>query len=68
MDKTKETNASWAIDLIEKVPPITVHKRVVSCDGGPDPARGHPKVYINVDSHEPVSCIYCGLRYQLKGH
>ena len=68
MDKQKETNTSWAIDLIKKVPPILCDKRVVSCDGGPNPACGHPKIYINLDGHEPVSCIYCGLRYQLKAH
>ena len=68
MDKTKETNTEWAIDRIAKVPPILVNKSVVGCDGGANPALGHPKVYINVDSHEPVACIYCGLRYQLKGH
>ena len=68
MDKTKETNTAWAIDLIAKVPPKLVDKRVVACEGDPNPALGHPKVYISLDSHEPVSCIYCGLRYQLQGH
>ena len=68
MNKTKETNTMWAIDLIAKVPPILVDKRVVACDGGSNPALGHPKVYINLDSHEPKACIYCGLRYQFKGH
>ena len=68
MDKTKETNTKWAIDLIAAVPPIMVDKRVVACEGGPNPALGHPKIYINLDSHEPVACIYCGLRYQLKKH
>merc|ERR1719189_1254807 len=73
MDKTKETNTKWAIDLIAAVPPIMVDKRVVACEGHhPDhpknPALGHPKVYINLDSHEPVACIYCGLRYQFKAH
>merc|ERR1712038_70843 len=62
----KEVNTQWAIDLIAKVPPIMVNKRVVACDGGGNPALGHPKVYINLDTHEPVACIYCGLRYQYK--
>ena len=68
MGKAKETNTKWAIDLIAKVPPKLVDKNVVACDGGPNPALGHPKVYINLDGHEPVGCIYCGLRYQLKPH
>jgi len=60
----KEVNKQWAIDMIAKVPPILVTKRVISCDGGGNPALGHPRVYINLDSYEPVACIYCGLRYQ----
>ena len=68
MDKTKETNTKWAIDLIANVPPIIVEKNVVACDGGANPALGHPKVFINLDSHDPVGCIYCGQRFQLKGH
>ena len=68
MDKSKETNTNWAIDLIAKVPPIMVDKNVVACEGSPNPALGHPKVYINLDNHDPVNCIYCGLRYQLKAH
>lgn len=67
--KEKQTNERWAIDLIAKVPPKIVHKRIVACEGDSNPALGHPKVYINLDTHEPVSCIYCGLRYQLAdGH
>jgi len=63
----KEVNPHWAIDWVKKTPIIeVVGKRVVACDGGGNPALGHPKVYINLDTHEPVSCIYCGLRYQLK--
>jgi NADH dehydrogenase (ubiquinone) Fe-S protein 6 len=65
MVKAKQTNTRWAIDLIAQVPPIIVNKRVVACQGDPNPALGHPKVFINVDAHEPVACIYCGLRYQL---
>ena len=66
-DGQKEVNSQWAIDLIAKVPPTIVEgKRVVACDGGSNPALGHPRVYINLDNHDPVSCIYCGLRYQLK--
>jgi len=66
MDKTKETNENWAINLIANIPPIVVNTRVVACHGGSNPALGHPKVYINLDTHEPVTCIYCGLRYMYK--
>ena len=62
----KEVNSNWAIDMIAKQPVIMVNKRIVACDGGPNPALGHPRVYINLDTHEPVCCIYCGLRYQFK--
>ncbi len=61
----KEVNQRWAIDLIAKVPPIECSQRVVHCDGGGG-ALGHPRVYINLDSNEPVACIYCGLRYVYK--
>ena len=68
MDRTKQTNTRWAIDLIAEVPPKIVEKRIVACEGDPNPALGHPKVYINLDTHDPVSCIYCGHLYQLKEH
>nr|ALS05194.1 NADH dehydrogenase [Tortanus dextrilobatus] len=64
----KQTNTQWAIDLIAKVPPKKVNKRVVSCDGGGG-ALGHPKIYINLDPSGPQSCNYCGLRFELEhGH
>ena len=31
-----------------------VSHRIVACEGDPNPALGHPKVYINLDTHEPV--------------
>ena len=65
MDRGKQTNTKWAIDLIAEVPPKIVKTRVVACTGGSNPALGHPKIYINLDGYEPVSCPYCGLRYQL---
>ena len=66
MDKTKETNEKWAMELIANIPPIVVNTRVVACHGGSNPALGHPKVYINLDSYEPVTCIYCGLQYMYR--
>jgi len=40
-------NPSFAIDLINQVPPKECTERVVFCDGGGGPL-GHPKVYINL--------------------
>mmetsp|Transcript_9694 Transcript_9694/g.14020 ORF Transcript_9694/g.14020 Transcript_9694/m.14020 type:complete len:148 (+) Transcript_9694:14-457(+) len=50
-------------ELVEEVPPIAVDGARVACDGGPNPAMGHPKVYLNLDQGKPKSCSYCGLRY-----
>ena len=65
MHRPKEVNKQWAIDLIAEEPPRESTKRVVHCDGEGG-ALGHPRVYINLDGKEPVSCIYCGLRYVKK--
>ncbi|CAM1298404.1 NDUFS6 (predicted) [Pycnogonum litorale] len=62
VDKGKEINERFAIDLIAEQPPIPVKERVTSCDGGGGPL-GHPKVYINVDQEGYHSCGYCGLRF-----
>ena len=68
MGKQKQTNQRWAMDLINEVPVIKVDKRIVACEGSPNPALGHPKVFINLDTHEPRECIYCQLKYQYDGH
>jgi len=60
----KEINVNFAIDWIKKQPVVeVVGKRRVACTGGGDPALGHPKIYINLDTDEPVACNYCGLLY-----
>lgn len=58
---------SNGLELIQKVPPIEVEGDVAVCDGGGG-ALGHPLEYIKVGNRngEPVSCIYCGLRYVQK--
>ncbi len=62
---------SNALELIEKVPPIEVEGDMAVCDGGGG-ALGHPLEYIKVGYRggEPVSCVYCGLKYVQKagGH
>ena len=59
---------SNALELIQKVPPIEVEGDMAVCDGGGG-ALGHPLEYIKIGYRggEPVSCIYCGLRYVQKG-
>lgn len=59
---------SNALDLIQKVEPIEVEGDMAVCDGGGG-ALGHPLEYIKVGYRggEPVSCVYCGLRYVQKG-
>lgn len=50
IDKEKQVNERFAIDLIADVPPEPKKSRVVSCDGGGGP-RGHPRVFINLVSY-----------------
>uniref|UniRef100_A0A7S2E237 Zinc finger CHCC-type domain-containing protein n=1 Tax=Helicotheca tamesis TaxID=374047 RepID=A0A7S2E237_9STRA len=59
---------SNALELVEKQPVIEVEGPVAVCDGGGGPL-GHPLEYINIANRngEPVSCIYCGLKYVQKG-
>ncbi|BFI29991.1 NADH dehydrogenase (ubiquinone) Fe-S protein 6 [Marchantia polymorpha subsp. ruderalis] len=57
------------MELIAEIPPVEVHARVVACEGGRDPALGHPIEYISLDLEAPAICKYCGLRYvQAHGH
>merc|ERR1712168_124612 len=68
---TKLVNRNWAIDLVDKVPPIAVKGKRVMCDGSLDPVtghpipgeQGHPAVYINLDKGVTETYLYCGLRY-----
>ncbi|XP_058452654.1 probable NADH dehydrogenase [ubiquinone] iron-sulfur protein 6, mitochondrial [Malaya genurostris] len=62
----KVVNPSWAIKLIDETPIIESTQRVVYCDGGTEPALGHPKVYINLDKPGAHACGYCGQRFQKK--
>ncbi|XP_055595924.1 NADH dehydrogenase [ubiquinone] iron-sulfur protein 6, mitochondrial-like [Uranotaenia lowii] len=65
----KVVNQNWAIKLVDEAPIIESTARVVYCDGGIEPALGHPKVYINLDKPGAHICGYCGQRFQKKeGH
>ncbi|XP_008550974.1 NADH dehydrogenase [ubiquinone] iron-sulfur protein 6, mitochondrial [Microplitis demolitor] len=67
VDRPKEVNERWAINLINEVPPEPRPDRIVSCDGGGGPL-GHPKVYINLDKPGNHICGYCGLRFYKEDH
>ncbi|KAH0618032.1 hypothetical protein JD844_016957 [Phrynosoma platyrhinos] len=68
VDRQKEVNENFAIDLIAEQPVSEVETRVVYCDGGGG-ALGHPKVYINLDKDTKTgTCGYCGLQFKQKHH
>jgi len=56
MNRPKEVNKNWAIDLINEVAPSSQKDRIVACDGGGGPL-GHPKVYINLVYYFYISII-----------
>eukprot|EP00850_Spirogloea_muscicola_P019926 SM000202S05897 [mRNA] locus=s202:169359:170148:- [translate_table: standard] len=56
-------NLPSPMELIAQVPPIEVEGRVATCDGGKDPALGHPVEFVSLDNPEPAVCKYCGLRF-----
>ncbi|KAF7992874.1 hypothetical protein HCN44_005218 [Aphidius gifuensis] len=67
IDRPKEVNKQWAINLINEVPPQQTEDRIVCCNGGGGPL-GHPKVYINLDRPGNHACGYCGLRFTKEDH
>uniref|UniRef100_A0A8C8TJ03 NADH dehydrogenase [ubiquinone] iron-sulfur protein 6, mitochondrial n=1 Tax=Peromyscus maniculatus bairdii TaxID=230844 RepID=A0A8C8TJ03_PERMB len=76
VDRQKEVNESFAIDLIAEQPVNEVDHRVISCDGGGG-ALGHPKVYINLmfpfaffqdKETKTGTCGYCGLQFKQHRH
>ncbi|XP_067120531.1 NADH dehydrogenase [ubiquinone] iron-sulfur protein 6, mitochondrial isoform X1 [Centruroides vittatus] len=67
VDKPKQINEHFAIDLIAETPPIPVKDNHTWCNGGGGPL-GHPKVYINLDQPGNHACGYCGLRFFQEPH
>ncbi len=51
---------------MEPVEIVTVEEEVVACDGGPNPALGHPRVWLNMEGRGQVDCPYCGRRFVMK--
>ncbi|KXJ73723.1 hypothetical protein RP20_CCG015181 [Aedes albopictus] len=66
VNAAKVVNQNWAIKMIDETPIVMSTERVVYCDGGTEPALGHPKVYINLDKPGAHACGYCGQRFQKK--
>lgn len=68
VDRQKEVNENFAIDLIAQQPVNEVDHRIIACDGGGG-ALGHPKVYINLDKETKTgTCGYCGLQFKQQHH
>ncbi len=51
---------------MEPVETVHVEDEVVACDGGPNPALGHPRVFLNMEGRGQVDCPYCGRRFILR--
>jgi len=53
-------------NIVAPVETVTVEDEVVACEGGPNPALGHPRVFLNMEGRGVVDCPYCGRRFLLK--
>jgi NADH dehydrogenase (ubiquinone) Fe-S protein 6 len=51
---------------MQPVETVYVEAETVACDGGPNLALGHPRVFLNMEGRGQVDCPYCGRRYILK--
>lgn len=51
---------------MEAVETVDVAEEVVACDGGPNPALGHPRVFLSMEGRGEVDCPYCGRRFVLR--
>lgn len=51
---------------MEPVEIVEVEEEVVACEGGPNLALGHPRVFLNMEGRGQVDCPYCGRRFVLK--
>lgn len=51
---------------MQPVETVYVETETVACDGGPNLALGHPRVFLNMEGRGQVDCPYCGRRYILK--
>ncbi|XP_065914995.1 NADH dehydrogenase [ubiquinone] iron-sulfur protein 6, mitochondrial-like [Dysidea avara] len=62
VNKSKQVNEQFAINLLNEEPISVVKGNHVWCDGGDEPL-GHPKVYINLDKPGVHDCGYCGKKF-----
>lgn len=53
---------------MEPVETLYVDDEVIACDGGPNPALGHPRIFLNMEGHGQIDCPYCGRRFVLASH
>lgn len=51
---------------MEAVETVDVAEEVVACDGGPNLALGHPRVFLSMEGRGEVDCPYCGRRFVLR--
>ncbi|XP_041363714.1 NADH dehydrogenase [ubiquinone] iron-sulfur protein 6, mitochondrial-like [Gigantopelta aegis] len=61
LDKDKQINKNFAIQLVAEEPVVIVNARSVWSDGGGP--LGHPKVFINLDRPEIGVCGYSGRKF-----
>jgi len=53
--------------MTEPTETVYVDREVIACDGGTDPALGHPRVFLNMNAREGlVDCPYCSRRFVLR--
>jgi NADH dehydrogenase (ubiquinone) Fe-S protein 6 len=67
IDRSKQVNERFAIDLVAEEPVAVINSSHTWCNGG-DAGLGHPKVYINLDKPEINVCGYCGKRFVYTKH
>eukprot|EP00898_Chlorokybus_atmophyticus_P008714 jgi/Chlat1/8844/Chrsp91S08183 len=59
----QNTSLKSPMERIWAAPPIKVHGMIAACEGGTDPAVGHPLEFIQLLPGQEAICKYCGLRY-----
>lgn len=67
INREKQINEQFAIDLLAEEEVTVVAGNHVYCGGG-SAALGHPKVYINLDKPQVHSCGYCGKTFISQEH
>lgn len=68
-DEAVPAKAPAMTQLAPDLTPETVYvdSANVACDGGPNPALGHPRVFYTIAQEGYVDCGYCDRRFILAG-